>query len=97
VAFAYEYVCSQQVLKKIKCVGYAIEALLVNDFDCLSFAFFRHMYYTIFGESPHIGRTSLAGRNRQVLISSDITAPYDLALDFALAKLFWIDWGRRNM
>jgi len=55
---------------------------------------FSHLYYTTVVSSPHIGRSSLSGRNRQVLLSSEIAEPYDLTVDFASEKLFWIDRGR---
>jgi len=55
---------------------------------------FSHLYYTAFASSPHIGRSSLAGRNPQVLVSSEIAEPSYLTIDFASAKLFWIDKRR---
>jgi len=53
-----------------------------------------HLYYASMGSSPHIARSSLAGRNRQVLVSSDLIQPRDLTLDFASDKLFWVDLRR---
>ena len=37
-----------------------------------------------------IERSSLAGRNRQVLMSADIGFVHDLSIDFASEKIFWI-------
>lgn len=67
-------------------------SILLTVLNCDLFAF-SHLYFTAYGNSPFIARSSLAGRSRQVLVSSDVSAD-SLTLDFSSAKMFWIDKWR---
>ncbi|CAH1789469.1 unnamed protein product [Owenia fusiformis] len=49
------------------------------------------MYWTDWGRSPKIEKATMAGRNKQTLISSGLRWPNGLTIDFGEAKLYWCD------
>ena len=52
---------------------------------------FRHMYYTDWGRNPRIERASMAGRNPQQLINTDVGWPNGLTIDFDEDMMYWAD------
>lgn len=59
--------------------------------NCLFRCVFSYMYYTDWGRFPRIERSSLAGRNQQVLVSTGLGWPNGLTIDFEEDKLYWAD------
>ena len=52
---------------------------------------FSLLFWTDWGSSPKIERSSLAGENRQTLVSTNIRWPNDIAVDHISKRLYWID------
>lgn len=50
------------------------------------------MFYSDWGDSPHIGRSGMDGSERMVIIGSDILGwPNALAVDLIADRLWWVD------
>ena len=49
------------------------------------------MYFSEWGRAPGIYRTSMAGRNKQPIVTRDMRWPNGLSIDFADDKLYWAD------
>ena len=49
------------------------------------------MYYTDWGRNPRIERASMAGRNPQQLINTDLGWPNGLTIDFDEDMMYWAD------
>ena len=53
--------------------------------------FSGHIYWTNWGRIPKIEKLTLTGRNRHIIISSNIVQPSGLTIDYAASKLYWVD------
>ncbi|MEQ2184758.1 hypothetical protein GOODEAATRI_011385 [Goodea atripinnis] len=51
----------------------------------------RYLYWSDWGDNPHIGRIGMDGTNRSVIIKDKITWPNGLALDFINDRIYWAD------
>ena len=50
------------------------------------------MFYSDWGDSPHIGRSGMDGSERIVIVGSDILGwPNALAVDLIADRLWWVD------
>ncbi|KAM9831455.1 low-density lipoprotein receptor-like [Neosynchiropus ocellatus] len=56
-----------------------------------------YLFFANRGESPKIVRTTLAGRDRLVLVGSGIRRPVALTLDLPRQLLYWADEGTRSI
>lgn len=56
-----------------------------------SLYFYRYLFWGDWGKNARIERSTLAGEDRKTIISTDITWPNDLAIDYNNKKLFWVD------
>ena len=65
------------------------DILIINSIPV--FFCFRYLFWTDWGSSPKIERSSLSGENRQTIISADIVWPNDVAVDYTSNRLYWID------
>ncbi len=54
-------------------------------------AFVRYLYWSDWGDNPHIGRIGMDGTNRSVIIQDKITWPNGLTLDFINDRIYWAD------
>ena len=52
---------------------------------------FSFLFWTDWGSSPKIERSSLAGENRETLVSTNLRRPNDIAVDHISKRLYWID------
>lgn len=52
-----------------------------------------HMYWSDWGEKPKIERAGMDGSDRRDLISTNLTWPNGLAIDFEEKRLYWADGG----
>lgn len=57
----------------------------------------RYMYWTDWGASPKIERAGMDASNRQVIISSNLTWPNGLAIDYGSQRLYWADAGMKTI
>lgn len=55
------------------------------------------MYWTDWGASPKIERAGMDASRRQVIISSNLTWPNGLAIDYASQRLYWADAGMKTI
>lgn len=53
--------------------------------------FFRKMYWSDWGESPHISVADMDGSNRQFFIKDNIVWPNGLTIDYPNKRLYWVD------
>lgn len=53
--------------------------------------FVRYLYWSDWGDNPHIGRIGMDGSNRSVIIQDKITWPNGLTLDFINDRIYWAD------
>ncbi|KAA0708058.1 Low-density lipoprotein receptor-related protein 1 [Triplophysa tibetana] len=51
----------------------------------------RYLYWSDWGDNPHIGRIGMDGTNRSVIIQDKITWPNGLTLDFINDRIYWAD------
>lgn len=51
----------------------------------------RYLYWSDWGDNPHIGRIGMDGTNRSVIIEDKITWPNGLTLDFINDRIYWAD------
>ena len=56
-----------------------------------TFFYHRMLYYSDWGSSPHIGRSSLTGKTRDVIISTGVVWPNGLFIDYDEEQLYWAD------
>jgi len=49
------------------------------------------VYWSDWGSSPRIERSSMNGENRSVIVSSSLHWPNGLTLDYAGSRLYWVD------
>lgn len=50
-----------------------------------------YLYWSDWGDNPHIGRIGMDGTNRSVIIEDKITWPNGLTLDFINDRIYWAD------
>lgn len=55
------------------------------------------MYWTDWGASPKIERAGMDASSRQVIISSNLTWPNGLAVDYGSQRLYWADAGMKTI
>lgn len=55
------------------------------------------MYWTDWGASPKIERAGMDASGRQVIISSNLTWPNGLAIDYGSQRLYWADAGMKTI
>lgn len=55
------------------------------------------MYWTDWGASPKIERAGMDASNRIVIISSNLTWPNGLAIDYETKRLYWADAGMKTI
>lgn len=63
---------------------------------CLGLVF-RFMYWTDWGANPKIERAGMDASNRLVIISSNLTWPNGLAIDYESQRLYWADAGMKTI
>lgn len=51
----------------------------------------RYLYWSDWGDNPHIGRIGMDGTNRSVIVEDRITWPNGLTLDFINDRIYWAD------
>lgn len=51
----------------------------------------RFMYWTDWGANPKIERAGMDASNRTVIISTNLTWPNGLAIDYNTERLYWAD------
>lgn len=51
----------------------------------------RYLYWSDWGDNPHIGRIGMDGTNRSVIVEDKITWPNGLTLDFVNDRIYWAD------
>lgn len=51
----------------------------------------RYLYWSDWGDNPHIGRIGMDGTNRSVIVEDKITWPNGLTLDFINDRIYWAD------
>ena len=51
----------------------------------------RYLYWSDWGENPHIGRVGMDGTNRSVVVEDRITWPNGLTLDLINDRIYWAD------
>jgi len=49
------------------------------------------MYWSDWGDRPHIERSSMDGEDRRVIINTSLSWPNGLTLDYAASRLYWVD------
>ena len=49
------------------------------------------MYWTDWGSPAKVERASMDGRDRTVLIDTDIVSPYGITIDYAEQRIYWVD------
>uniref|UniRef100_A0A3Q3R0H9 EGF-like domain-containing protein n=1 Tax=Monopterus albus TaxID=43700 RepID=A0A3Q3R0H9_MONAL len=52
---------------------------------------YGYLYWSDWGDSPHIGRIGMDGTNRSVIVEDKITWPNGLTLDFVNDRIYWAD------
>ena len=50
-----------------------------------------YLYWSDWGDIPHIGRIGMDGTNRSVIVEDKITWPNGLTLDFVNDRIYWAD------
>lgn len=55
------------------------------------------MYWTDWGASPKIERAGMDASGRQIIISSNLTWPNGLAIDYGSQRLYWADAGMKTI
>lgn len=66
-----------------------LPVMSLSDFDGLIIS--RYLYWSDWGDVPHIGRIGMDGTNRHVIIQDKITWPNGLTLDFINDRIYWAD------
>uniref|UniRef100_A0AAY4CHR9 Low-density lipoprotein receptor-related protein 4 n=1 Tax=Denticeps clupeoides TaxID=299321 RepID=A0AAY4CHR9_9TELE len=57
----------------------------------------RFMYWTDWGANPKIERAGMDASSRMVIISSNLTWPNGLAIDYHTERLYWADAGMKTI
>uniref|UniRef100_A0A8D0ALX9 LDL receptor related protein 1 n=1 Tax=Sander lucioperca TaxID=283035 RepID=A0A8D0ALX9_SANLU len=52
---------------------------------------YGYLYWSDWGDNPHIGRIGMDGTNRSVIVEDKITWPNGLTLDFINDRIYWAD------
>lgn len=55
------------------------------------------MYWTDWGANPKIERAGMDASSRMVIISSNLTWPNGLAIDYDTQRLYWADAGMKTI
>lgn len=55
------------------------------------------MYWTDWGANPKIERAGMDASNRVVIISTNLTWPNGLAIDYETQRLYWADAGMKTI
>ena len=55
------------------------------------------MYWTDWGANPKIERAGMDASGRIVIISSNLTWPNGLAIDYQTKRLYWADAGMKTI
>lgn len=55
------------------------------------------MYWTDWGSNPKIERAGMDASSRIVIISSNLTWPNGLAIDYETKRLYWADAGMKTI
>lgn len=55
------------------------------------------MYWTDWGANPKIERAGMDASSRIVIISSNLTWPNGLAIDYQTQRLYWADAGMKTI
>ncbi|XP_043277982.1 vitellogenin receptor-like isoform X2 [Venturia canescens] len=55
------------------------------------------MYWSDFGEKPHISRAGMDGKGGERLVSEDLEWPNGLAIDYPSRRLYWVDAKRQTV
>lgn len=50
-----------------------------------------YVYWAEWGDHPRIERANLDGSNKKSIVSSDLSLPNGLSIDYAARKLYWAD------
>lgn len=50
-----------------------------------------YMYWTDWGNSPHIGKAGMDGSDRRIIVNSSLGWPNALTISYATKELFWAD------
>ncbi|OXU25251.1 hypothetical protein TSAR_015309 [Trichomalopsis sarcophagae] len=50
-----------------------------------------YIYWAEWGDQPRIGRANLDGSNRKSIVSTDLSLPNGLSIDYVARKLYWAD------
>ena len=51
----------------------------------------RYVYWTDWGLPAKVERASMDGKNRIILVSSELEAPYGITIDYIEQKIYWVD------
>lgn len=65
--------------------------LLFKEFTMFFFSYLRKLFWTDLGAQPVVERTSLEGKNRVIIASTNLVSPSGLTIDFTEDRLFWCD------
>ncbi len=57
----------------------------------LWFIISRYLYWSDWGDVPHIGRIGMDGTDYRIIIQDKITWPNGLTLDFINDRIYWAD------
>ena len=49
------------------------------------------IYWTDWGSTPKIERSSMDGQDRRVLADTSLFWPNGLTIDYVISKIFWVD------
>lgn len=53
------------------------------------------MFWSDLGKQPRIERAGMDGLDRMTLVSSNLTWPNGLAIDYEKSRLYWMDAGHK--
>ena len=51
----------------------------------------RYLYWTDWGTQAKVERASMDGQDRIALITTDLTSPYGITIDYVEQKIYWVD------
>ena len=57
----------------------------------ITILFSRYIFWSDWGRTPKIERATMAGNERQVIVSTDLGWPNGLSIDFDESKIYWAD------
>lgn len=58
---------------------------------CVSVCVCSYLYWSDWGDVPHIGRIGMDGTDRSIIVKDKITWPNGLTLDFINDRIYWAD------